>query len=110
MKKALEYAGEHENRFVGELKDLLRIKSISTDDAYRDDVRRAAEWVAENLRSVGMQTVVVHETAGHPIVTAEYHSGDDRPTVLVYGHYDVQPPYPLDLWKTPPFEPTVEKG
>ena len=110
MNKALEYASSHKESFVSELKDLLRIPSISTDSAYKDDVRRAAEWVAENLRRIGMQQVEIHETGGHPIVTAGYHAGDDRPTVLVYGHYDVQPPDPIELWKTPPFEPTERDG
>ena len=110
MKKALEYAAEHQTRFVSELKDLLRIKSISTDATYQGEVHRAAEWVASHLLGIGMQTAVVHGTGGHPIVTAEYHAGDGLPTVLVYGHYDVQPPDPLDQWKTPPFEPTEKNG
>ena len=110
MQDALSYAQDHFETFVGQLEDLLRIPSISTDMAYRDDVRRGADWLAEHLRGLGIETVEVVETEGHPIVFAEHHGGDDRPTVLVYGHYDVQPPDPLDLWESPPFEPVRKNG
>ena len=110
MDKALAYARERSDIFVDELSEFLRIPSISTDEAYAADVRRAAEWLAAEFRRIGMQQVDVIETPGHPVVTAGIHVGDDRPTVLLYGHYDVQPPDPLALWETPPFEPSIRNG
>ena len=110
MTDALAYAGENAEQFTAELEDLLRIPSVSTDTAYADDVRDAAHWLAENMESIGIDHVEVIDTGGHPIVFAEHHTGDDKPTVLVYGHYDVQPPDPIDLWNTPPFEPKRENG
>ncbi|MFP4228233.1 MAG: M20/M25/M40 family metallo-hydrolase, partial [Salinivenus sp.] len=110
MNAALSYADEHFDTFVDQLEDLLAIPSVSTDSEYADDVRRAATWVAEHLRERGVQHAEVAETDGHPVVYAEHITGDDKPTVLVYGHYDVQPPDPLDEWDTPPFEPTRRNG
>ncbi len=110
MTDALAYAGKNAEQFTAELEDLLRIPSVSTDSAYADDVRDAAHWLAENMKSIGIEHVEVIETDGHPIVFADHHTGDDKPTVLVYGHYDVQPPDPIDLWDTPPFEPKRENG
>ena len=107
---ALAYAAQHEARFVDELKRLLRIPSVSTDPAYAGEVRRAAVWLADHLRALGLDEVQVHATGGHPIVTAAHGPAEQRPTVLVYGHYDVQPPDPLDLWETPPFEPVERAG
>lgn len=103
-----EYAREHRTRFVEELKTFLRIPSISTLSEHAADVRRAAEWLAEHMRLVGIQHVELVETGGHPIVYGEWlGAGPEAPTVVVYGHYDVQPVDPLDEWKTPPFEPTI---
>lgn len=110
MDNALKYASKNGPKFIEELKALLRIPSISTDPAYADDVRRAATWFADHLRKIGIEEVQVHDTPGHPIITARHHAGDGRPTVLVYGHYDVQPPDPLDLWSSPPFEPVERDG
>ena len=110
MTDALTYAGDHAEQFTFELEDLLRIPSVSTDPAYADDVRDAAHWLAENMENIGINHVEVIDTDGHPIVFAEHHTGDDKPTVLVYGHYDVQPPDPMDLWDTPPFEPKRKDG
>ncbi|MBN2129254.1 MAG: dipeptidase, partial [Sedimentisphaerales bacterium] len=92
-----------------ELCELLRIPSVSADPARRDDVRRAADWVAGQFRGLGFATEII-PTAGHPLVYAESPRVDGLPTVLVYGHYDVQPPDPLDKWTSPPFEPTVRDG
>lgn len=115
MDPALSYARDHATRFVEELKAWLRIPSISTDSDYDAQTRQAATWLADTLRDAGMDTVEVMETGtaespGHPIVYAEHHVSDDAPTVLVYGHYDVQPPDPLELWEQDPFEPVERDG
>src|SRR5690606_31743512 len=110
MTAALEYAEKQFDAFVSDLQDWLRIPSISTDTAYKSRVRDAAEWLAEYLREAGTGRVELMATDGHPIVYAEHFVGDDRPTVLVYGHYDVQPPDPLEEWETDPFEPVIRGG
>ncbi|MFT4003335.1 MAG: M20/M25/M40 family metallo-hydrolase [Rhizobium sp.] len=92
---------------VEELKAFCRLPSISTDAAYSSSIRAAAEFVAEALGRSGLPTVEIVETGGHPVVFAESPVIPDKPTVLVYGHYDVQPPDPLDKWKSPPFKPTI---
>jgi acetylornithine deacetylase/succinyl-diaminopimelate desuccinylase-like protein len=94
---------------LGQLKELLSIPSISADSKYKEDLRRAAEYVRKHLESAGL-TVSQHETKGHPIVYAEWMKAQGKPAVLVYGHYDVQPPDPLNEWVTPAFEPTVRNG
>ncbi len=109
MTTPFEYAEQHASRFEEELCDWLRIPSVSADDAHRDDVRRAAVWVAQQFEQLGLQVEQI-ETPGHPIVLAEWLGAPGAPTALVYGHYDVQPPDPLDLWQTPPFEPTRRDG
>lgn len=97
-------------RVRNELFDFLRIPSVSARSEHNPDTARAAEWVASSLRTIGM-TATVHPTKGHPIVVGEWRNAPPgAQTVLVYGHYDVQPPEPLDLWDTPPFEPTVRDG
>ena len=90
--------------------DLIRIPSVSADPRHAADVRRAATFVAERLRAAGPLDVAVHETARHPVVTAAWRGAPGAPTILVYGHYDVQPPEPLERWTSPPFEPTVRDG
>jgi acetylornithine deacetylase/succinyl-diaminopimelate desuccinylase-like protein len=104
---ALVYAQQNRDRFLVDLKDVLAIPSISTSDEYKPEVLRAALWVADHLRGLGMENVEVMPTGGHPVVYGEWLKRPDAPTVLIYGHYDVQPPDPLDLWQTPPFEPVV---
>ncbi len=96
-------------RFVDELKELLRIPSVSADPAHRPDMQKAAEFVAGQLTDAGVTARIV-PTAGHPIVYGEWLGADGAPTALVYGHYDVQPPDPLDQWISPPFEPTARDG
>lgn len=97
-------------RFRGELNDFLRIPSVSARSEHRPDMRRAAEWLAERMRDAGLE-VSIEETPGHPIVLGEWRgAGEGAPTVLIYGHYDVQPAEPLELWTSPPFEPTVRAG
>jgi len=104
-----EFANAHRAQFEQELCDLIRIPSVSTLPAHRDDMTRAADWVAHHLTSIGM-TVDVIPTERHPLVYAERLDRPGRPTVLGYGHYDVQPVDPLELWETPPFEPAVRNG
>ena len=110
MDDALQYARDHAARFVEELKAWLRIPSISTDPAHAAQTRQAASWLADNLRDAGVESVEVIPTDGHPVVFAEHHVSDSAPTVLVYGHYDVQPPDPLELWDADPFEPVERDG
>jgi len=101
---------ENEKRIREELFELLRIPSVSARTEHNEDTARTAEWVAENIRNAGMQAQV-HQTKGHPIVVGQWRgAGTNAPTVLAYGHYDVQPAEPLDLWSSPPFEPTVRDG
>lgn len=109
MSDVYRYLREHEEKHLEELKELLRIPSVSAQDAHKADCRRAAEWVAEKLRRAGIEASL-KETGGHPIVYGEWTRKPGAPTVLVYGHYDVQPAEPLDLWTTPAFEPTVRDG
>jgi len=104
------YIEANRSRFLGELFDFLRIPSVSARSEHRSDVRKAADWLAEKMRAAGLR-VGIEETPGHPIVLGEWRgAGETAPTVLIYGHYDVQPAEPLDLWTSPPFEPTVRDG
>jgi acetylornithine deacetylase/succinyl-diaminopimelate desuccinylase-like protein len=108
VQKALDYAHQNRGKFLNELIDVLRIPSISTDADYKGDVLRAAEWMADHLRRLGMENVEVMPTdGGHPVVYGDYLKKPGAPTVLAYGHYDVQPADPLELWETGPFEPEV---
>ena len=107
---AVSYVRNHQERFLGELKDLLRIPSISTLPEHKDDVRRAAEFLAQEMRRIGLENVEVIATAGHPLVYADWLHASGKPTVLCYGHYDVQPVEPLDEWQSPPFEPAERDG
>ncbi len=109
MSEVDQYLERQQARFEDELSALLRIPSVSADSAFKSDVRRAGEWVAEQFRGLGFKTELC-ETPGHPIVYAESLGVAGAPTVLVYGHYDVQPPDPLNEWKSPPFEPTRRDG
>ena len=104
------YIRANEQRFLDELKDLLRIPSISTAPEHKADTHRAAESVANHLRAAGLENVEVIETDRHPLVYADWMHAPGKPTVLCYGHFDVQPPDPLELWETPPFEPTERNG
>jgi acetylornithine deacetylase/succinyl-diaminopimelate desuccinylase-like protein len=110
--KALVYVESHRDAFLDDLKDLLRIPSISTLPEHRDDIRRAAQYVADQLTAIGMKKVRLIQPLkdGHPLVYGEWLEAKDKPTILLYGHYDVQPVDPIDLWKSPPFEPEVRGG
>jgi len=103
-----DYAHSHRDKFLEELKDFLRIPSVSTQVEHRSDMIRAAVWLRDQLLANGFPRAEVMPTRGHPIIYAEWlAAGPNKPTVLIYGHYDVQPPDPFELWHTPPFEPTV---
>ncbi|WP_446744496.1 dipeptidase [Silvibacterium acidisoli] len=110
MSAAVEYARQNAGRFLDELKALIRIPSISTLPEHKQDVNAAAEWLAAELNRIGMENVEVIHTPGHPLVYADWLHAEGKPTCLCYGHYDVQPPDPLDEWKSPPFEPTERDG
>jgi acetylornithine deacetylase/succinyl-diaminopimelate desuccinylase-like protein len=109
MQAAQNYIQENKQRFLDELFDLLRIPSVSADPAYKNDVAICADLVAEHLRKAGADQVEVCQTEGHPIVYGEKIIDPSKPTVLVYGHYDVQPADPFELWHTPPFDPVIRK-
>ena len=104
------YLDENQGRFLRGLEQALRIPSVSAQPQHREDVKRCAEHIADRLRSIGMSRVEVVPTRGHPVLYGEWLGAPGKPTALIYGHYDVQPPEPLELWKTPPFEPTVRDG
>lgn len=103
---ALQYAQEKKENFLEELKDILRIPSVSTDPERSADMHRTAEWLTERLSALGMDNVQIFPTDKHPVVYADWLHAAGAPTVLIYGHYDVQPADPLELWETPPFEPS----
>ena len=109
MKNTQSYISQHKDRFLNELIELLKIPSISADSAYKNDVLKTAEAVKSSLEKAGCNSVEICKTDGHPIVYGEKIVDKKLPTILVYGHYDVQPPDPLDLWNSPPFEPVVKK-
>jgi acetylornithine deacetylase/succinyl-diaminopimelate desuccinylase-like protein len=103
----MNYYQQHRDAFLEGLKTFLRIPSISTLPEHKADIRRAAEFVAEELRRAGLSEVELIEGPGHPLVYGEWTGAPGKPTLLLYGHYDVQPPDPLEEWKSPPFEPAV---
>jgi acetylornithine deacetylase/succinyl-diaminopimelate desuccinylase-like protein len=103
---ALSFAQQNQQRFLDELKALLRIPSVSTLPEHKPDIQRAASFVADELKRIGFENVAVIATAGHPLIYADWLHAAGKPTALAYAHYDVQPPDPLDEWISPPFEPT----
>lgn len=110
LKAVMAYLHDQEQASLEELLDFVRLPSVSAQSQHRPDVVRAAEWLAHRLKQAGLRSEVL-PTAGHPVVYGEWlQAGTDRPTVLVYGHYDVQPPEPLELWQHPPFEPALHDG
>lgn len=108
MKQILAYLKKNQGRFIDELGELLAIPSISTKTECAGDLKKAAHWVAEKLRAAGLPEVNVHQTKGNPVVVGHGPKVPGAPTVLIYGHYDVQPAEPESLWKTPPFKPTIK--
>lgn len=108
MKEIIDFIDSNYDRYIEELKQLLRIPSISTLPEHRNDMQIAASFVADKLKEAGMNRVEIFQTEGHPLVYGEWLGAPGKPTVLVYGHYDVQPVDPIELWETPPFEPTIK--
>lgn len=109
MQEVQKFISDNKDRFLNELLDLLKIPSVSADPRYKEDVAKTATAVSESLTKAGCDKVQIYPTEGHPIVYGEHMIDPNLPTVLVYGHYDVQPPDPLDLWDSPPFEPVIRK-
>src|ERR1700744_2235340 len=110
MQHIKQYVEQNKQRFLDELFELLRFPSVSADPKYKPEVLRTAAYTAQKLRDAGADKVEICDTAGYPIVYGEKIVDPAKPTVLVYGHYDVQPPDPIELWATPPFEPTIRDG
>ncbi len=110
MSSVASYVRAHQDQYLEQLKELLSIPSVSTDPDRAGDVQRAAHWVRDRLKTAGCTKVVIYKTAKHPIVYGEWLGAPGKPTVLVYGHYDVQPVDPVSEWNTPPFEPTIRNG
>lgn len=111
MEKVYEFIAGEKDRYLKELIEFLRIPSVSSNPDNKDDMKKCGDWLTGHLRDVGFEDVRVLPTAGHPIIYAEWmDAGPQAPVVLVYGHYDVQPVDPLELWETPPFEPQVREG
>jgi len=110
MHPAIEYIQERRSAFVEELKGFLRIPCVSTKSEHKADMLKAAEWLVEQMRGMGLEHVEILPTAGHPVVYADWLHAAGKPTALVYGHYDVQPAEPLELWTTGAFDPTVRNG
>ena len=108
MNQTIKHAQAHYERYLDELMAFLRIPSISTKPAHAEDVKTAANWLADNMKKAGLENVKVIETNRHPLVYGDWLHAEGKPTVLVYGHYDVQPAEPFDLWDSEPFEPTVK--
>jgi acetylornithine deacetylase/succinyl-diaminopimelate desuccinylase-like protein len=104
------YLDENKDRFISELIDLLKIPSVSADPRYKESVRKCAEKVKSEMDKAGLENTLVMETGGHPLVYGDKLIGSEFPTVIVYGHYDVQPPDPIDLWDSPPFDPVIKDG
>ncbi|QDU07553.1 dipeptidase [Gimesia aquarii] len=109
VEQVRSYLEQHQDRFVKELTEFLKIPSVSADSTLNSETRRGAEFVLKQLEDAGIESQII-ETAGHPIVYGAWKKAEGKPTVLVYGHYDVQPPDPLDQWITPPFEPDIRDG
>ncbi len=110
MENVVKFINDNEKRYVDEMIEWLKIESISSDSTKNDDTRKAAEWCVDKLKAIGIENVKLIETGGHPVVYGDWLHAKGKPTILVYGHYDVQPVDPIDLWDSPPFEPTIKDG
>src|SRR5512136_1804574 len=110
MNNVVDFINTSHDRYLAELKDFLAIPSVSALPEHKADMRRCADWAAGHMRSIGFQSAKVVDTAGHPVVYGEWLGAPGAPTILIYGHYDVQPVDPVDLWHSPPFEATIRDG
>src|SRR6186997_2381741 len=110
MNNVIDFINTNRDRYVEELKTYLAIPSISALPQHQADVRKCAEWTADELRRIGMQNVRLIETPGNPVVYGDWMAAEGAPTILFYGHYDVQPVDPVELWESPPFEATIRDG
>lgn len=110
MSQVIDYIDKNKDHFLAKLKELIRVESISTQPSKRDEVLKCAESEAKLFKEIGLENVELLQTSGYPLVYGDWLHAKGRPTVLVYGHYDVQPPDPLDEWQSPPFEPTIRNG
>lgn len=110
MENVLQYIESNKERYLSELKDFLSIPSVSSLSTHNADMQRCAQWIASHMQSIGMNNVQIMPTPGHPVVYSEWLGAVHAPTVLIYGHYDVQPVDPLNLWDSPPFEMTIRDG
>ncbi len=110
MDKIVDFINVNRDRYIDEMKRYLAIPSISALPEHKDDVRSCAEWTAGEMRRIGLNNVRLEETPGHPVVYGEWLGAPGAPTILFYGHYDVQPVDPVNLWTSPPFEPTIRDG
>jgi acetylornithine deacetylase/succinyl-diaminopimelate desuccinylase-like protein len=110
MTSVIDFINTHRDRYIDELKAFLAIPSISALPEHKPDMQRCAEWTADEMRRIGLQNVRIIDTPGHPVVYGDWLGADGAPTILLYGHYDVQPVDPVDLWESPPFEATVRDG
>src|SRR5512145_1210143 len=110
MDKVVDFINVNRDRYVDEMKKYLAIPSISALPEHKDDVRACAEWTRAEMQRIGLQNCRLEETPGHPVVYGEWLGAAGAPTILFYGHYDVQPVDPVNLWESPPFEATVRDG
>ncbi len=110
MEEVINFIKENQPQFIEELKEFLRIPSISAIPENKDDINKAAKFVEEKLKQAGLNRVEIFKTEGHPLIYGEWLGAPGKPTVLIYGHYDVQPVDPIELWKSPPFEPEIRDG
>lgn len=110
MQEVINYIESNQQNYIEELKEFLKIPSISTSIEFKDEVNRCANFVSSKLKDAGMSRVEIFKTEGHPLVYGEWLGAPGKPTVLIYGHYDVQPVDPIDLWDSPPFEPVIKDG
>jgi acetylornithine deacetylase/succinyl-diaminopimelate desuccinylase-like protein len=107
MENILSFITSNHDRYLAELKELLAIPSVSSQSVRKEEMRRAAAWLKDHMTGIGLQDVQIFETEGHPVVYADWLGAEGKPTILIYGHYDVQPEDPVDKWKSPPFEATI---
>ncbi|MFQ5791615.1 MAG: dipeptidase, partial [Acidobacteriota bacterium] len=110
MEKVADFIQANGDRYVEELREFCAIPSVSARSEHKGDIQRCAQWVAEQMKAVGLENVEICPTAGHPIVYADWQHAPGKPTLLFYGHYDVQPAEPLELWASPPWELTLRNG